>query len=267
MSRRNAPDDARSHRLRRPRARARPDRHAGVHRRAGPRAPRDAETASRAAAAGGVTTIICMPNTEPVIDEAALVDFILRRARDTPPSTSIAMAAMTKGLKGEDMTEIGLLQRSRRRRLHRRQDQPRQRQVMRNGLAYAKDFGALIVHHAEDPTCARTRDERGRVRDPARPARHPPCGRDHHARARPAPRRADRRALSRRPDLLPRGSTSSAPPRHADCPSPAACPSIISRSTRTTSAPTGPSSRCGRRCAPRTTGPPWSKASAAATST
>ena len=85
-------------------------------------------TASRAAAAGGVTTIVCMPNTDPVIDDVALVDFILRRARDTALVNVHPMAAMTKGLLGEEMTEIGLLQRGRRHRLHQRQNEPRQRQ-------------------------------------------------------------------------------------------------------------------------------------------
>ncbi|MGV1015423.1 MAG: dihydroorotase, partial [Methyloceanibacter sp.] len=66
-------------------------------------------TASRAAAAGGVTTIICVPNTDPVIDDVALVDFILRRARDTALVNVHPMAAMTKGLLGEEMSEIGLL--------------------------------------------------------------------------------------------------------------------------------------------------------------
>ena len=70
-------------------------------------------TASRAAAAGGVTTIVCMPNTDPVIDDVALVDFILRRARDTALVNVHPMAAMTKGLLGEEMSEIGLLQRCR----------------------------------------------------------------------------------------------------------------------------------------------------------
>jgi dihydroorotase len=55
-------------------------------------------TASRAAAAGGVTTMICMPNTDPVIDDVALVDFILRRARDTAVVNVHPMAAKTQGL-------------------------------------------------------------------------------------------------------------------------------------------------------------------------
>ena len=54
-------------------------------------------TASEAAAAGGVTTMIVMPNTQPVIDDAAIVDFILRRARDTASVRIAPMAAITKG--------------------------------------------------------------------------------------------------------------------------------------------------------------------------
>ena len=66
-------------------------------------------TASEAAAAGGVTTMIVMPNTQPVIDDAAIVDFILRRARDTALVRIAPMAAITKGLAGELMSEIGSL--------------------------------------------------------------------------------------------------------------------------------------------------------------
>src|SRR5450631_1932655 len=65
--------------------------------------------ASQAAAAGGVTTIICQPNTSPVIDDPATVDFVLRRARDTAIVHVHPMAALTKGLDGKEMTEIGLL--------------------------------------------------------------------------------------------------------------------------------------------------------------
>src|ERR1700747_2797970 len=66
-------------------------------------------SASQAAAAGGVTTIACQPDTRPVIDDPALGDFILRRARDTSIVHVQPMAALTKGLRGEEMAEIGLL--------------------------------------------------------------------------------------------------------------------------------------------------------------
>src|ERR1700726_134073 len=69
-------------------------------------------SASRAAAAGGVTTIICQPETTPVIDDPAIVDFVLRRARDTAIVHVHPMAALTRGLGGKEMAEIGLLRAS-----------------------------------------------------------------------------------------------------------------------------------------------------------
>ena len=59
-------------------------------------------TASQAAAAGGVTTIICQPDTDPVIDDPAIVDFVLRRASATAIVHVLPMAALTKGLKGAE---------------------------------------------------------------------------------------------------------------------------------------------------------------------
>lgn len=111
-------------------------------------------TASRAAAAGGVTTIVCTPNTEPVIDDVALVDFILRRARDTAVVNVHPMAAMTKGLAGEEMTEIGLLHEAGAIAFTNGPASLANAKVMRNVLGYAKDFDALIVHHVEDPSLA-----------------------------------------------------------------------------------------------------------------
>jgi len=111
-------------------------------------------TTSRAAAAGGVTTIICMPNTEPVIDDVALVDFIMRRARDTARINVHPMAAMTKGLKSEEMAEIGLLRDAGAIAFTNGKTSLADAKMMRNVLSYAKDFGALIIHHLEEPTLA-----------------------------------------------------------------------------------------------------------------
>ena len=111
-------------------------------------------TTSRAAAAGGVTTIICMPNTEPVIDDVALVDFIMRRARDTAQINVHPMAAMTKGLKSEEMAEIGLLRDAGAIAFTNGKTSLADAKMMRNVLAYAKDFGVLIIHHLEEPTLA-----------------------------------------------------------------------------------------------------------------
>jgi dihydroorotase len=114
------------------------------------------KTASNAAAAGGVTTIVVMPETNPVIDQVALVDFIQRRARDNAAVHVHTMAAMTKGLKGEEMTEIGLLKRAGAIAFSNGKSSVANTRVMRNVLLYSRDFGALVVHHTEDPYLSQT---------------------------------------------------------------------------------------------------------------
>src|ERR1043166_2111942 len=75
----------------------------------GPEPRETLASASQAAAVGGVTTIVCQPDTTPVIDDPAIVDFVLRRARDTAIVHVHPMGALTKGLRGEELAEIGLL--------------------------------------------------------------------------------------------------------------------------------------------------------------
>ena len=108
-------------------------------------------SASLAAAAGGITTIVCQPDTKPVIDNSATVDFILRRARDTAIVNIHPMAALTKGMKGEEMTEIGLLKAAGAVAFTDGDRSVMNALVMRRALTYARDFDALIVHHTEDP--------------------------------------------------------------------------------------------------------------------
>ena len=107
-------------------------------------------SASLAAAAGGITTIICQPDTSPVIDNSATVDFVLRRARDTAIVNIHPMAALTKGLGGQEMTEIGLLKAAGAVAFTDGDRSVTNAQVMRRALTYARDFDALIVHHTED---------------------------------------------------------------------------------------------------------------------
>ncbi len=109
-------------------------------------------SASEAAAAGGITTVICQPDTSPVIDNSATVDFVLRRARDTAIVNIHPMAALTKGMAGEVMTEFGLLKAAGAVAFTDGAKSVTNAQVMRRALTYARDFDALIVHHTEDPT-------------------------------------------------------------------------------------------------------------------
>ena len=108
-------------------------------------------SASQAAAAGGVTTIVSQPDTSPAIDDPAMVDFVLRRARDTAIVHVHPMAALTKGIKGCEMTEIGLLKAAGAVAFTDGAKTVTNAQVMRHALVYARDFDALIVHFTEDP--------------------------------------------------------------------------------------------------------------------
>ena len=163
------------------------------------------ESASEAAAAGGVTTIVTMPNTNPVIDEPSLVDFIRRRAQATAKVRVAPMAALTQRLAGEIMTEIGLLKEAGAVAFTDGDRTVANARVMRRALSYAATFDALVVGHAEDPELVRgRRDHRKRIRHPAGPARGAGAGRSHHRGTRHPPGRADRRALPFRTDLDPR---------------------------------------------------------------
>lgn len=111
-------------------------------------------SASKAAAAGGVTTMIVMPNTNPVIDEVALVDYIERRARDTALVHVHPMAALTRGLKGAEMTEMGLLKDAGAVAFTDGDRSVANARVLRRALSYARTFDALVVQHAEEPSLA-----------------------------------------------------------------------------------------------------------------
>jgi dihydroorotase len=108
-------------------------------------------TASESAAAGGVTTILSMPDTNPVLDDPAMIDFVLRRARDTAIVNVLPAAALTKGLAGREMAEIGLLLDAGATAFTDAAHSVLNAQVMRRALTYARDFDALIIHHVEDP--------------------------------------------------------------------------------------------------------------------
>lgn len=108
-------------------------------------------SAGRAAAAGGVTSIVMMPDTDPVIDDVALVDFIGRRARDEAEVRVHPMAALTKRLEGREMTEFGLLREAGAVGFTDGRHTVMNAALMRRALTYARDFGALIMHHAADP--------------------------------------------------------------------------------------------------------------------
>jgi dihydroorotase len=107
-------------------------------------------TASNAAAAGGVAHMVVMPNTDPVIDEAALVDFIRRRAHATAKVNIHPMAAITRGCAGEALSEFGLLLEAGAVAFTDGDRAVMNALTMRRALAYAAPFNALVMQHAMD---------------------------------------------------------------------------------------------------------------------
>lgn len=107
-------------------------------------------SASLAAAAGGVTSFVMMPDTDPAIDDIALVEFVLRTARDTACVNVHPAAAITKNLDGREMTEFGLLREAGAVAFSDGRRTIASSQVMRRALTYARDFDAIISHEIQD---------------------------------------------------------------------------------------------------------------------
>ena len=109
-------------------------------------------TAGAAAAAGGVTAFATMPNTDPVIDNVALVEYVRRLADDIGGVRIHPFAAATKGLRGTEMTELGLLQAAGAVGFTDGGQAITEARFMRRLLAYAAAHDALIWQHPEEPT-------------------------------------------------------------------------------------------------------------------
>lgn len=102
-------------------------------------------SASRAAAAGGITSFIMMPETDPVIDDIALVEFVKKTARDTADVHVYPAAALTKGMTSAEMTEMGLLQQAGAVAFTNGRYGLHDTQVLRRAMTYAREFGAVIA--------------------------------------------------------------------------------------------------------------------------
>ena len=109
------------------------------------------KSAARAAAAGGVTSIVVQPDTDPVIDDPAVVDFILRRARDIELVHVYPAGAATKGCLGQGMAEIGLMAEAGCVYVTDADRPIVDSRVMRRLLAYAGALGVLVSHRPADP--------------------------------------------------------------------------------------------------------------------
>lgn len=108
-----------------------------------------------AAVAGGVTTIATLPNTNPIIDDVSLLEFVERRADEVGLISLHPYAAATKGMRGQEMTEMGLLAESGAVGFTDGEHAIVDSLVMRRALSYASRLGKPIIQHPEDPTLAR----------------------------------------------------------------------------------------------------------------
>ena len=107
-------------------------------------------TLSQAALAGGITSIVTMPNTNPLIDNVSMVDFIVRRGRDKASVNLFPLATLTREIAGKQMTEFGLLSAKGIIGFTDVVKAVQNTETMSKIMDYASDIGVLIMQHAED---------------------------------------------------------------------------------------------------------------------
>ena len=107
-------------------------------------------TLSEAALAGGVTSVVTMPNTNPVIDDVSIVDFLKRRGRDKSKINIFPCASLTENLEGKNMTEFGLLQSKGIIAFTDGLKTIQNTRLMTRIMNSAFDLDSLIMQHAED---------------------------------------------------------------------------------------------------------------------
>ncbi|WP_135079108.1 dihydroorotase [Terasakiella sp. SH-1] len=112
------------------------------------------QSAGEAATQGGVTSMVSLPNTNPVTDDMSVVEFVARRARLLGLSKVYPYGAITKGLNGKDMAEMGMLAESGAVAFTDGTRAVASAKVMRKALTYARNYDLLLVQHAEEPSLA-----------------------------------------------------------------------------------------------------------------
>ena len=119
-----------------------------------------------AAKAGGITSMVCLPSTKPVIDDVSVVQFVARRGREEKGTKVYCYAAATQGLRGEQISEMGLLKESGALGFTDAECTIQDARVMTRVLRYARGLDALVVQHPEDRSLAEGGDmNQGRLAD------------------------------------------------------------------------------------------------------
>ncbi len=111
-------------------------------------------SAAEAAAAGGITTLAALPDTLPAIDDPALVRLLRARGEETGSLTILPYGCITRGSRGEELAELGLLREAGAIAFTDGGRALASARLMRTALSYARGFGARIVQHPEDPSLA-----------------------------------------------------------------------------------------------------------------
>lgn len=112
----------------------------------------DIESGSRAAAAGGVTAVVTLPDTEPAIDDASVLEFVARRARDVKLVKVFGYATVTRGGNSDEIVEMGLLREAGAVAFTDGRRAVANAKTLSRALKYALAFDTLIVQHAEEPS-------------------------------------------------------------------------------------------------------------------
>lgn len=110
----------------------------------------DIRSGTRSAARGGFTSIMCMPNTNPVADNAAVIKFVIERAEETGVVNVFPIGAVSKGLKGEELAEIGLMKEAGAVAISDDGAPIATAELLRLSLEYAADFDIPVINHCED---------------------------------------------------------------------------------------------------------------------
>ena len=111
-------------------------------------------SAAQAAAEGGITTICVLPDTDPALDDPALISFIARRGEATGSVTLLPYGAATAGCAGKELAEYGLLREAGAIAFTDGVRAIASARSMRLALSYARAFGSFIVQHPEEPSLA-----------------------------------------------------------------------------------------------------------------
>ena len=111
-------------------------------------------SAALAAVAGGITTLCTLPDTDPALDDPALISFVIRKGEATGCVTILPYGAATAGCQGKEMSEFGLLKEAGAIAFTDGRHAIGNARTMRLALSYARAFGSFVVQHPEEPALA-----------------------------------------------------------------------------------------------------------------